>query len=380
MKIAIDIRCMAGGSTSEYGLILPEILKQVINDNPHDSFLLLTDQVYTGDIPIDGNVTVIAGGPPARRALLLKFWYNIKLPAILKKNDVDVFVTGPGMCSLNTATAQCLVIDDLSYLHKSQTPAKAGSLVGKLYMTKFIKKAQRIVTISPLLKHEIINRYRMDKTKVSVVQSVEEKYKPLTATEKDNLRARYTGGKNYFLIPGEQEESKEIVNLLKAFSVFKKRQKSDWKLVMTGAVSAQFKNFYKVLSNYRYRDDVVLTEKNDDTTVANWLGAAYGLVCAGVAHKISTLVPASLRMGVPVILATHAAMTEMAGDAALYADTGDHRDIADKMMLLYKDESLRNHHIEKGIQAARCFTAQYAATRFMQAIRETAGIKSPVSI
>ncbi|MEI9807188.1 MAG: hypothetical protein WDO16_04480 [Bacteroidota bacterium] len=41
-------------------------------------------------------------------------------------------------------------------------------------------------------------------------------------------------------------------------------------------------------------------------------------------------------------------MQEMAKEAALYVKPGDHTDIADKMMMLYKDENLRSLLIQKG--------------------------------
>jgi len=41
-------------------------------------------------------------------------------------------------------------------------------------------------------------------------------------------------------------------------------------------------------------------------------------------------------------------MQEIAKDAALFADATSYNDIADKMMMLYKDETLRKQLIEKG--------------------------------
>jgi len=41
-------------------------------------------------------------------------------------------------------------------------------------------------------------------------------------------------------------------------------------------------------------------------------------------------------------------MQEIAEDAAVYADPGKFESIAEKMMLIYKDENLRKQLIEKG--------------------------------
>ena len=53
----------------------------------------------------------------------------------------------------------------------------------------------------------------------------------------------------------------DLLNLLKAFSVFKKRQKSNWKLVLTGNLRQYDKKFLEDLRTYKYRDDVVMADK-----------------------------------------------------------------------------------------------------------------------
>jgi glycosyltransferase involved in cell wall biosynthesis len=51
---------------------------------------------------------------------------------------------------------------------------------------------------------------------------------------------------------------------------------------------------------------------------------------------------------VPVLTSQNTSMQEVAGEAGLYFDANNYVDIAEKMMLIYKDESLRNRLIEKG--------------------------------
>ena len=64
----------------------------------------------------------------------------------------------------------------------------------------------------------------------------------------------------------------------------------------------------------------------------------------------------AMQCDVPVITPSDSAMQEIAKDAALYADANNHTDIADKMMLLYKDENLRKELIQKGRQLQRNIT------------------------
>ncbi len=62
----------------------------------------------------------------------------------------------------------------------------------------------------------------------------------------------------------------------------------------------------------------------------------------------------AMKSGVPVIAASNGVMPEIFGDAALYADPDNFKEIAVKMMLLFRDEKLRKILIEKGkIQAEK---------------------------
>ncbi len=64
-------------------------------------------------------------------------------------------------------------------------------------------------------------------------------------------------------------------------------------------------------------------------------------------------------------------MSEICGDAALYADPENFKEIAVQMMLIFKDENLRKTLIEKAKLQAEKFTWDIAASLFWNAIEKT---------
>jgi glycosyltransferase involved in cell wall biosynthesis len=74
-----------------------------------------------------------------------------------------------------------------------------------------------------------------------------------------------------------------------------------------------------------------------------------------------------------VLTSEKTSMEEAAGDAALYFNPKDHQDIADKMMLIYKDENLRKQLIEKGKLNVVKFSWEKSAELFWQSILKTIG-------
>jgi glycosyltransferase involved in cell wall biosynthesis len=198
-----------------------------------------------------------------------------------------------------------------------------------------------------------------------------ENFYALGDDEKAAVRNEYTGGKNFFLYAGAIDQRKNLVNLLKAFSVFKKRQKSDWKLVLAGAIAPNYKQFAEGLKTYKYREDVVLTGPVSNDAANRLNGAAYAFIFPPLWEGAGVQVMEAMNCNVPVICSGSASLPEIAGDAALYVNTSDHRDIAEKMMLLYKDETMRNNMIEKGRARMKEYTWDEAAKLSWQAILKT---------
>jgi glycosyltransferase involved in cell wall biosynthesis len=163
------------------------------------------------------------------------------------------------------------------------------------------------------------------------------------------------------------------LNLLKAFSVFKKRQKSNLKLVLAGRLGWKYDSFVEGLKTYKFRDDVVLLDYVDETELAKLVGSAYALVYPSLLEGFGVPVLEAMRSGIAVITSSNSSMQEIAGAAAQYADPDDFEDIADKMMLLYKDEDLRNQLIEKGKDIPALFSWDRTAELLWKSIVKAAG-------
>jgi glycosyltransferase involved in cell wall biosynthesis len=340
MKIAVNTRFLLNDYLEGYGYFEYEVLKRIVIANPEDEFLFIFDRPYDSRFLFAKNVTPVIAGPPARHPLLWKWWYDVRIPSILRKFKADVFVSCDGFCSLRTKVPQCLVIHDLSFLRYPSFIKRSHLFFYKRYTPKFIKKAKTLATVSAFSKNDIIAHYKTDPGKINIVYSAaKDIFYPLNETDKEATKAKYTDGKNYFVYAGAIHPRKNLLHLLKAFSVFKKRQQSDWKLVLAGRLAWQYDHFIESLKAYKYRDDVVLTGYVEEKELAKIIGSAYVLVYASLWEGFGVPVLEGMRSGVAVITSINSSMQEIAGDAALFANPADHTDIADKMMLLYKNES-----------------------------------------
>ncbi|MBD0368451.1 MAG: glycosyltransferase family 4 protein, partial [Flavisolibacter sp.] len=186
------------------------------------------------------------------------------------------------------------------------------------------------------------------------------------------VKEKYTEGKEYFIYVGAIHLQKNIINLLKAFSIFKKRQRSSMKLVLCGRLVWKNDAFFQLLKTYKYRNDVLVTGYIAEAELAHLIGSAYALVYPSLFEGFGMPVLEALQCRVPVLTSAHSAMQEISNTAALYFDAADPASMADQLMLIYKDEDLRRTLIEKGRSVAKKYSWQRTA-ELMWACIEKAG-------
>lgn len=369
MIIAVNTRFLQKDYPEEYGYFLHETFSRITKNHPEHEFIFIFDQPCDQRFIYGANVKPVITGPSAGHPLLWKYWYDLKVPAVLKKYKADVFVSGNGVCSLPTNVPQCLVVHDLDFLHSPSSFKKTHVHFYKKYLPKFLSKAASIATVSVFSKKDIIDQYKINPADIDVVfKGVSEFFKPVTEDEKTATKKTYTDGKEYFIYSGGIHPGKNLINLLKAFSVFKKRQQTNMKLVLAGRVARNYNSFTQSLQSYKFRNDVVMTGSLDEAELVKLLGSAYGLVYPSLYESFGVPVLEAMRCAVPVITSVNSAMEEITKEAALYADAGSHTDIADKMMLLYKDENLRKNLVQKGVEAAHKYNWDKTADLLWQCI------------
>ena len=228
--------------------------------------------------------------------------------------------------------------------------------------SRFVKKAKTIATVSEFSKRDILEHYPASAGKIDVVYSAAKPlFHPITEQEKLLTKKLYSDEREYFLYAGALQPRKNLINLLRAFSVFKKRQQSAMKLVLCGRLAWKNDGLVELLKTYKYKEDVVLTGYVPEEALWKLMGSAHALVYPSFFEGFGVPVLEAMKCNVPVLTSENTSMQEIAGDAAIYFDPASHVDIAEKMMLLYKDEALRKSLIEKGGEVAPHYSWHHTA-------------------
>jgi len=344
-------------------------LTRLALENPEHKFLYIFNRPYQADQSFPANVESLLVGPETSNILRLQYWLNYKLPALLKKHKADIVLNLDGTCSMRTKKTQYLFVNDLAFLNDTASKKTWVNRFYKKNTPAFLVKAKKIATISDHLKSTLIEKYKVHEASLDVIKpGIEDVFKTLNWEEKEKIKEKYADGKAYFLFSGTINENSNLINLLKAFTFFKKRQKSNMLLLIAGKANDAFKKEFK---NYRLRDEVRLLEDLSQPQLAEITAAAYALVHPVIYTSFAVSPLQAMQSGVPVISSAIEPLTSLYGNAALYADAADFNDIAGQMMLVYKDEVRAKELVAAGSVLVKQYQAEVAASKLMQSILKT---------
>lgn len=362
MKIAVNTRLLLKGKLEGIGWYSYQTLKRMVENHPEHEFIFIFDRPYDESFIFGKNVTPVVVGPPARHPVLFYLWLDWSVAFVLRKYKADVFLSPDGFASLNSRVPTCLVIHDLAFEHYPEHLKTSHSIYFRRFTPRFARKAKRIVTVSEYSKKDIAERYHIPADKIAVSNNAaHEEYQPLDWETKEKIKAEYTSGCEYFIFTGALHPRKNVVNLLKAFIRFKKRNGSNMKLVIVGRMAWNYKEVVEMKNEMPFKDDVVWLGYLNVDELAKVMGAAYALVYASLFEGFGIPIIEAFKCGVPAIVSNTSSMPEVAGDAALIVDPKDYHDIADKMSTIYKDEVLHSQLSKKALIQTTKYTWDNAA-------------------
>ena len=357
MKIAVNTRLLLKDKLEGIGWYTYETLSRIVKAHPEHEFFFIFDRPYSKEFIFEQNVRPIVLGPPTRHPILWYIWFELKLPKLLKKLKIDLFLSTDGFLSLSSNIRSVAVIHDINFEHYPKDLKFSHSKFYRFFFRKYAHKASRITTVSEYSKNDIANFYAVQKDKIDVgLNGVNAVFHPMSLPEQINTRKQYTQGKDYFLFVGALHPRKNIKRLLLAFDSFKSETKSSNKLLIVGAKMWWNDELKEVFSKLNSKEDVVFTGRK--TLEELKLLYASALVFCFVPYFEGFGIPIveAMKCGCPVITSNCTAMPEVAGDAAILVDPFKVQDITEAMIKLDNDSALRAELSEKGLIHSQKFS------------------------
>lgn len=371
MRIVINTIFLQGNKLESVSYFINKIFSRLAKQYPEHEFLFFVNKENGNPSEVESTIKLVVVSANPKNIFSLKYWYDVKLPLTLRSIRPDILVQPYGCCSLLTSVAQLLVVRDIDF---EQYPSFMSSLFKARIFRQFLKTAKRIVALSESCKGDMVEYYKLDPQKIDVVPGApKEIYQPVIYAFQQDIKERYAAGKEYFLYSGDYQLKENVVNLLKAFSQFKKWQQSNMKLLIVKGRSEWNKEVLDKLKLYKHRNEVVLISDPLEEELANITASAYAILFPSFLGGLGVSATEAMQCGTPVIMGGTASKLEDSGDVFLYADEKKPESIAQQMLKLYKDESLRFRLIEEGKLQALQYNWDKSAAMIWQSILKVKG-------
>ncbi|MBX3163591.1 MAG: glycosyltransferase family 4 protein [Bacteroidetes bacterium] len=349
MQIVVNTRLLLKNRLDGIGWFSYQTLKRITQNNPDVHFVFLFDRNFSEEFIFSENITPLILSPQARHPFLYYAWFQFSVKNLLNKMQPDLFLSPDGFLSLGAKCKQLPVIHDINFAHYPQDVKWLTAKYYNRYFPRYAKEAARIATVSQFSKHDIAKTYHIAPEKIDVVYNgINSFFKPLSETEKQNTKQKFSKGKDYFLFVGSLSPRKNIPNLIKAFAQFKAETTSDIKLLLAGSEFWGMSDIYQVIEENNLRSEIIFTGRLNDEDLASVLGSALALTFVPYYEGFGIPLIEAMQAQVPVITSNVTSLPEVAGNAALQVNPFDTNEIKNALLQISTNENLRKELIEKG--------------------------------
>lgn len=371
MKIAINCWVLRNKNLDGIGYYTINSVKEIIKSHPEVRFQILCDKNFTETYFDFPNVSKHPIFPALRHPFLYVFYIQIVMSIFLRRHRPNVLVSMDGFISLFSSTKQLPVIYDINFEHQPEGLKFWNRIYFRFFFKRFVKKADRIATISEYSKTDISEFYKIDKGKIDNVSAgINANFGLLDDEKIKQVRKKWSEEKPYFFFVGSMHPRKNIGKLIQAFSIFKRQSDANYKLLLAGSIlwsAGEIKDAYEASE---FKQDIVFTGRLSDQELQDVLGACFALSFVPLFEGFGLPVVEAMQSGVPVICSNVTSLPEVAGDAALLVDPLNVDAIAGCMKLLYHDNDLRSELVAKGFVQKEKFSWPRTGSLLWKSIKE----------
>lgn len=230
--------------------------------------------------------------------------------------------------------------------------------IQKLQIKRGLLKVQKIIAASQFIRNDLI-KHGIDKDKIEVVYNgIDHKlFFPQIDISEDVVDIKPFAIKKPYFIYGSRLSGpeKKHVELIKAFSLFKKNTGLPHRLVLAGADGPYSSEVHKAAFESDYASDIFLTGYFPHESFPQLYAGSEALIFPSTCEGVGLPVLEAMATGVPVACSNASALPEIAGNATIYFDSDNIVDIALSLEKLATDKKLCENLVHKGIEWAKKF-------------------------
>jgi hypothetical protein len=325
MRIAVQLE--SDGAGSEF---FQECFYSLVQQQPAVQVLFLVNKTFAPKRFDHPNIQYLAVKRNISAGLTRYFWCRFQLPSILRKQKIDCFCNSHQAVRLPHNVRQVVFVNNALLTPRS--------------IQKYYALADYIIVNSQYQLEYLTKHIDRTDAQVACIRQGIHSRNPMERAAKESLKEQKTQGKDFFYFDYARCQKESLLIVLKAFSIFKKWQQSNVQLLIN-ANPPQFSYAEQLCANYLHKSDLVFVDSSKEP-MTDLMGAAYAYIGMSEEAMVDSHLLQALSYSLPLVLPSSEHLKSYFGEAVLYTQKNE-KDLSRLMMLLYKDEMLRNHLVRQ---------------------------------
>jgi len=368
VKIGIDARKLHDFGIGTY---IRNLLRQLARLDRDSEFVVLCQ-------PDDREAIASLGGnfrPLPETSRNYSIAEQVRVPLALKRERVTLFHAPHYVLPPLVRCRSVVTIHDCIHLMFPQyLPNRLALTYARTSIRMAAKRATRVLTVSESSKRDILRFVDLPPEKIDVIYNAFDERFGVEPREEDvvRVRERYQLHDEFVLYAGNVKPHKNLERLITAFHLVRQRGLDHLKLVLIGDDISRYSALRRAVHRYQLHQYVRFLGYLPEETLAVMYRLSSVFVFPSLYEGFGLPPLEAMASGTPVVTSNVSSLPEVAGDAAILVDPYDPDALADAMLRVLTDESLRKNLRRRGIERARQFSWEQSVGRIRRIYDEIA--------
>ena len=277
-------------------------------------------------------------------------------------------------CTSNTAPIRCktpliLTLHDIIFLEPRDKSNKSlyqnmGWFYRRFVVPKILKKCKCIITVSNFEKNNIVSKLNIPEERITMIYNgYNEWFKP--TQDLDLVYKKYIDDLGYFFFLGNTDPKKNTERTLIAYSQYLDKSDVKRKLLMADLNKDYLEDIIERNHIENIKNNIVMPGYIVNSDLPFIYNGAFAFLYTSLRESFGIPLLEAMACGTPVITSNTSSMPEIGGKNAIMVNPESPEEIAEKMLLLEKDDQFYKKQEEYGVIRAQLFSWRLTAEQLL---------------
>ena len=283
-----------------------------------------------------------------------------KLGKLVDKANLDLFHCPAYNIPFVKNTKYIVSIHDLIHLKFKEEYGFLHRLYYENIVKKGCNKAEKIITVSESSKNDLLEWLNCSNNKIQVTYLAANQHFIPNLGMSDLFRKMEVDQNNFILYVGNNRPNKNLERLIIAYARISEEHENFPSLVLTCSANNKLTELCK---NLFISDKVVFAGSIDEEELILLYSYAMFFIFPSYYEGFGLPLVEAMSSGCPITASDISSIPEVTGDAALYFNPYDIKDIKLALKEMYEDYSLRSLLAKRGLLRAKQFNWEKTAEK-----------------